>query len=180
MKSVSPNTKRVAFGGLMLALALVLSFIEQQFPVLPFLPPGVKLGLSNIICMYALFSVGLSMALSISVAKALFVFLMRGLTAGALSLGGGLLSLLGMFFLNLLFRKSNLSYMFLSISGGVLHNLGQYFLVVIISAIPFFSLYLAALIFFGALMGTLTGLIFSLVYPAMEKINPKKQGEKLP
>ena len=39
----------IAFMGLMLALALALSFLESLLPVLPFLPVGVKLGLSNTI-----------------------------------------------------------------------------------------------------------------------------------
>ena len=43
---------KTAFMGLMLGLALALSFLESMLPVLPFLPVGVKLGLSNIVTMY--------------------------------------------------------------------------------------------------------------------------------
>ena len=39
---------RVAFTALLAALALALSFLEGLLPPLPMMPPGAKLGLSNI------------------------------------------------------------------------------------------------------------------------------------
>ena len=56
----------------------------------------MKLGLANIVVMYALFFMGVKQALVLDVLKALFVFLVSGFTAGFLSLCGGLLSLLVM------------------------------------------------------------------------------------
>jgi heptaprenyl diphosphate synthase len=50
--------RRVAFLGLLFALAVVLSWLEWMIPALPALPPGVKLGLSNIVTMYTLFFIG--------------------------------------------------------------------------------------------------------------------------
>lgn len=46
------NAKKIALWGMMGALALTVSFIESCFE-LPFLPPGAKLGLANIITMAA-------------------------------------------------------------------------------------------------------------------------------
>lgn len=49
---------RVAFTGLLAALALSFSFLEGLIPPIPVLPPGAKLGLSNIVVLYAAGSLG--------------------------------------------------------------------------------------------------------------------------
>ena len=89
------KTHSIALSGLLFALAMALSFIEGTL-VIPGLLPGMKLGLANIVVMYALFFMGPKQALVLDVLKAFFVFLVSGWTAGFLSLCGGLLSLLGM------------------------------------------------------------------------------------
>ena len=83
------KTKRVAFLGMLYAVAIVLSILEGW--IVPFfgLPPGVKLGLSNIVVMYALFFIGWKEAYLLGILKALGVFLTRGGVAAALSLAGG-------------------------------------------------------------------------------------------
>ena len=86
------KTRHIALSGLLFALAMALSFIEGTL-VIPGLLPGMKLGLANIVVMYALFFMGPRQALVLDVLKALFVFLVSGFTAGFLSLCGGLLSL---------------------------------------------------------------------------------------
>ena len=89
------KTHSIALSGLLFALAMALSFVEGTL-VLPGLLPGMKLGLANIVVMYALFFMGPKQALVLDLLKALFVFLVSGWTAGFLSLCGGLLSLLVM------------------------------------------------------------------------------------
>ena len=56
-KKTSP-AKEAALMGMLFAMAMALSFAESLLPVLPMLPPGFKLGLSNIVTMYALFVLG--------------------------------------------------------------------------------------------------------------------------
>ena len=92
------KTRRIALSGLLFALAMALSFMEGTLTI-PGLLPGMKLGLANIVVMYALFFMGPRQALVLDVLKALFVFLVSGFTAGLLSLCGGLLSLLVMWVL---------------------------------------------------------------------------------
>ena len=48
------KTRHIALSGLLFALAMALSFIEGTL-VIPGLLPGMKLGLANIVVMYALF-----------------------------------------------------------------------------------------------------------------------------
>ena len=69
------KTRRIALSGLLFALAMALSFIEGTLTI-PGLLPGMKLGLANIVVMYALFFMGPRQALVLDVLKALFVFLL--------------------------------------------------------------------------------------------------------
>ena len=73
------KTQEIALSGLLFALAMALSFIEGTL-VIPGLAPGMKLGLANIVVMYALFFMGARQALYLDLLKALFVFLVSGWT----------------------------------------------------------------------------------------------------
>ena len=117
------KTHSIALSGLLFALAMALSFIEGTL-VIPGLLPGMKLGLANIVVMYALFFMGPKQALVLDVLKAFFVFLVSGWTAGFLSLCGGLLSLLVMW---LLYYHCPLrpTWFILSVCGALAHNVGQ-------------------------------------------------------
>ena len=117
------KTRRIALSGLLFALAMALSFIEGTLTI-PGLLPGMKLGLANIVVMYALFFMGPRQALVLDVLKALFVFLVSGFTAGFLSLCGGLLSLLVMWVLYYLLPVRP-TWFILSVCGALTHNVGQ-------------------------------------------------------
>ena len=117
------KTRHIALSGLLFALAMALSFIEGTLTI-PGLMPGMKLGLANIVVMYALFFMGPKQALVLDVLKALFVFLVSGFTAGFLSLCGGLLSLLVMWVLYYLLPVRP-TWFILSVCGALAHNIGQ-------------------------------------------------------
>lgn len=90
---------RVAFTALLAALALALSFLEGLLPPLPMMPPGAKLGLSNLATMYAAGSLGLPSALFLAVFKGAFALVTRGGMAGLMSLSGGVVSTVVMWLL---------------------------------------------------------------------------------
>ena len=71
------NVYRLTGLALLFALSVVLMLLENMIPPLPALPPGVKLGLSNIAVMYCLFYMGKENAFILLVLKSLFVFLTR-------------------------------------------------------------------------------------------------------
>ncbi len=92
----SARIRKTAGTGLLFSLALVMQLIETLIPS-PFpMIPGIRLGLSNIVTMFCLFSVGIGEAALIAVLKGLFAFVTRGPAAGILSLTGGLLSVVMM------------------------------------------------------------------------------------
>lgn len=58
MNQKTNTAKSITFMSMMLTLLIVLSIIEGTFPPLPYLPPGVKLGLANVVVMYVLIFLG--------------------------------------------------------------------------------------------------------------------------
>lgn len=160
------KSRRAALLGLLAALALCLSFLENLIPPIPLLPPGAKLGLSNLVSMYAAGSLGLPAALLVAAIKGGFAFLTRGITAGCMSLSGGLLSTLTMW---LLWKRTKVSLLLLGVCGALAHNLAQlcvaWFLTS--SAVVFYAPFL---LLFGLGAGMLTGLALKLTLPALARL----------
>ena len=159
---------RVALSGLLFALAMALSFIEGSL-VIPGLLPGMKLGLANIVVMYALFFMGARQALILDVLKALFVFLVSGATAGFLSLCGGLLSLLVMW---LLYYHAPVrpTWFILSVCGALAHNIGQLLGASVILSTAISLYYAPVMLVLGLVMGMLTSVTLRALLPALGRL----------
>ena len=173
---MTSSVRRVVFLGTMFALAIALSWAESLIPPLPFLPPGVKLGLSNVVTMYCLFFIGWREAAVIVLLKALFSFIARGATAGLLSCAGGLLSVLALCICLLLFRQ-RISYTALSVTGAVCHNLGQLAAATFLVDTPLSLVYLPILILSGICMGAVTGLLLRAVLPFLQAASAEEGGQ---
>ena len=162
------KTRRIALSGLLFALAMALSFMEGTLTI-PGLLPGMKLGLANIVVMYALFFMGPRQALVLDVLKALFVFLVSGFTAGLLSLCGGLLSLLVMWVLyyKLPFQPT---WFILSVCGALAHNIGQLLGAGLILSSAMSLYYAPVMLVLGLIMGALTSLTLKAILPALGRL----------
>jgi len=168
------KTRQITFLGLMLAVVIVLSAVESLFLPLPFLPPHVRPGLSNIVVMYCVFCVGRGQAVCLNAAKSLFVLLTRGPMAGLLSLCGGMLSLAVIVLLLKLFDGEGvgqkMSYATVSIAGAIAHNLGQFATVMVLLSTPAMVYFLPVLIISGIIAGLLTGTLLKILMPALAKL----------
>jgi len=154
------ETKKVAQMGLLLALALVLSFIEAQIPAFVAIP-GVKIGLANIVVVFALYRLGVKEAFAVSLLRVLIASLMFGSVLSlAYSFAGALLSLLGMMFLKRIRLFGSVA---VSVVGGVLHNLGQILTACFILQTNVVVYYLPFLILSGTIAGVVIGLVAALV-----------------
>lgn len=169
-KNNSVNVKRIALLGMLFALAIVLSIIEGFIPV-PVPVPGVRLGLANIVIMFALFQLNKRDALGIAVLKAGFVAATRGAVAGALSLTGGLFAFFAMV-LVLVLLKEKTTYLFISIVGAVFHNIGQIFMASLILD-TFLWPYLPVLLLSGIVTGFATSVLLKLTSPVFQKLHIK-------
>ena len=164
MKNIT-KAQRTALYGILSALALLLSVLENQLiPDIPFLPPGAKIGLSNIITMLTASLSGFSGAMYITLLKGLFAFITRGATAGIMSLSGGVLStavLGGVLRLN----REKLSFVGIGIICACFHNLGQLAAATAISGTPMLFHYGKYLLLFAVVTGTVTGLCLNILMP---------------
>ena len=73
----SSRTKTVALYAVLVAVALVLSWAEAQIPAF-FAVPGMKIGLTNIVVLLALYLLGEKSAVLINLARILLVFFLFG------------------------------------------------------------------------------------------------------
>ena len=86
------RTKKLALYGLLTALALILSYVEAQLPAF-FAMPGMKLGLTNIVVLSALYGMGAGSALAVNFVRIVLVSVLFGNGVSFwYSLAGGLLS----------------------------------------------------------------------------------------
>lgn len=168
----SRKVKRLALMGLLFALAMALSFLESLLPALPMLPPGIRLGLSNIVTMYALFVLGPVSGYTIAILKALFVLLTRGAVAAAMSAAGGVFSVTIMLLLSLLPGIKE-QHLLLSVFGGAAHNIGQLVMARFIINNQYVWYYFPVLLAAGLLMGAITGMVLRVVLPYLNRLNLK-------
>lgn len=168
--------KRITFTALMTAISVVLSFVESLLPTAYFMPPGSKLGLSNIPVMFSASKLSIGETLLIVVAKSVFVFITRGFTAFCMSLTGGILSALCMVLL--LKKKTGFGYAGIGVLSAICHNIGQL-------SVSFFLVQSSAIIGYAPVMliasvvtGLLTGTILRLIMPYFTKLTDLKEMEK--
>jgi heptaprenyl diphosphate synthase len=153
---------------MLLAVIVVLTSLEHMLPPIPLMPPNVRLGLSNIVTMYALFFIGKKKAFILTSLKSCYVFLIRGATAGALSLVGGVLSLVAMSLVMALFSSSG--YLLLSVVGAFFHNLGQLACASLLTQTNLVMYWMPAMSLMGVVMGVVTGTSLKVLMPVFDKL----------
>ena len=150
-----------ALAGMLAALAIVLGYLESLLPPF-FMLPGMKIGLTNIVVLFALYYLGWGYALGINLIRILAVGMLFGSGISIIySLAGGALS----FIIMLLLKKSGaFRLVTVSIAGGIAHNLGQLlaaaFFVKSISLLWYMALLWFSGIGAGALVGSIAALLF--------------------
>lgn len=119
------NTSRMVYISLLVAQALVLYVFESMIPV-PFITPGAKLGLANLVTVIALYILGNNRQVFLVVILRLILSTMFGgnLSSFMYSASGAILSYFLMVFTKNV-GKDNLSIIGVSASGAVFHNVGQ-------------------------------------------------------
>ena len=165
MKHTKNSAEKVALGGLLFALAIALSMMESAVSPLLGLMPGVKLGLANIVVMYALLFIGKGQAFTLAVLKAFFSFLFFGATAGFLSLLGGIFSLLIMITVG----RLGATLFIMSVCGALAHNAGQLLGASLILSSALALNYMPVLLISGLIMGSATAASVRILLPALQK-----------
>ncbi len=150
------TTKTISTMGILTSFALILSYLERMLP--PIVPvPGVKLGLSNLVILIAIYLLGNKYGFYLTVFKCTAVaILFGGMSSFLYSITGGIFSFCFMF----MFKKTKLfTIIGVSIIGGVAHNLGQILMAIIIIGNLKLIYYFPLLIISGIIAGICIGVI---------------------
>lgn len=161
------KTHKLIYTALLTAMSLVTFVIEASIP--PLTPIyGIKLGLSNIFTLFALYAIGKKEAFALLVIRITLGNIMTGqLMAFAYSLAGGLLSFAVMLLLTKFITTKQL--WVTSAISAVFHNIGQIAVAVLITQTPQIAYYLPILIISGVITGIFTGLCAQLVLQRLLK-----------
>lgn len=154
------KSKKVAYLGVLAALAVLCGYIETLIPF-AFGIPGMKLGLANIMTVAVLYLFGTKEAAAVSGIRIILVGFLFGNLYGLLySLAGGVLSFICMVLLK---RSGRFSIFGVSIGGGIMHNIGQLLIAAVVVNELRLSYYAPFLIIAGAGTGLLIGIISRLI-----------------
>ncbi len=156
---MKPKTRSLTRIAILFALALVLSVLESFLAPFFAFAPGLKPGLSNVVVLFSVLTLGLPAALCIAVLKCLFVFIVRGIISSIFSLAGGVLSVFIMWLLKRIL--SHPTYTLISISGAISHNLGQLLAVSLFYPHVSVYTYVPVLLIAGVLFGFITAMVYA-------------------
>ena len=147
---------KIAYWGVFLALALVCSYVESLIPISLGIP-GVKLGLTNIVVILMLYTIGAKDAILISVLRIILAGFMFGNAFSIIySLAGGILSFVVMVLLK---NTGKLKILSISTAGGISHNVGQLIVAALVVENYNILFYVPVLIIAGIITGFLIGLL---------------------
>lgn len=161
------KSRDVSRYALLIALAMVLSWLESLVPVSAAIP-GMKLGLTNLVVMFVLYRMRSIDAAVISFVRVLLVsFTFGNAYAFAYSIAGAALSFLIMLALK---KSGRFSTIGVSIAGGVGHNLGQIIVAAIVLETEKIFFYLPVLMVSGMAAGVCIGLLGGIITERLKKI----------
>lgn len=150
------TTKQLVTLSALVGVAMILSYIESMIPAFVAVP-GVKVGLSNIATVFALYALGWPYAIIVSVVRVFLSALLFGNFVSLIySLSGAAVALALMILLKRLDRFSSVG---VSVAGGVGHNAGQIIAACIVMENAAISLYIIPLIISGTIAGVVIGLV---------------------
>lgn len=160
------NTTKITIRALLIALAMVLSYLESQIHFVGFVP-GMKLGLTNLVVMVALYRMGEKEAVIINMIRILLVGITFGNTFSmAYSLAGGILSGLVMILLK---KTGRVRIITVSVLGGIFHNVGQILVAMVIMETRAILYYLLVLWVTGIVAGIIVGIISAQIVQRLPK-----------
>ena len=164
------KTRRLTFGALLTALMLILGYVESLIPF-SFGVPGIKLGLSNSVLIFAVYMLSFHEAFGLMAAKVLLSALLFGgglfSPSTLFALAGGTCSVLAM---GLLKRDRDVWPVTASMAGGVCHGAAQVGIYTLLNPGTNLLLYMGVLMLTGMLTGALTGLIATRVMRHMRTL----------
>jgi heptaprenyl diphosphate synthase len=156
---------------MLLAFAVVLNLFESIIPILGNIIPGARLGLANVVILFAIYLYGFKEAIFLSIMRVIVVgILATGLfnVVFFFSLGGGILSVIIMY---LTHKFTKLSIVKVSIIGSLFHSIGQIIVAIIFLNSFDIVFYLPYLLILSIPTGAIIGMISKQVICFFKKID---------
>lgn len=155
------DTKRIAKLSMLLSISVVLGLIESFIPIMNGTVPGIKLGLANIVIVFAIYELSFKDAIYISVLRVLLIGILRtGLFSISFffSLAGALLSIVFMFLAK---EYTKMSIVGVSVVGSIFHSIAQIIVACIFLSNINIVYYLPILLISSIVTGVIVGSISS-------------------
>ena len=150
------KTRKMTLLACLSAIALTIFMVEAQIPALVPIP-GIKLGLSNIITVFAVFALGPKDAASILFVRIFLGAVFAGNFSTILySAAGGACAICVTIGLRKILSKKQL--WIAGVLGAIAHSIGQMAMAITLTATPGLAVYLPVMIAVSILTGTFTGL----------------------
>lgn len=163
---------KAAASGLLLAAAILLSYIESILGLQTSFLPGMKLGLANVIVTFAFFEVSASKSAAISFCRLIIIGMLFGSPISFLySLCGAILSFGGLYLSRRL--GGRVSYIGVSVICACLHNVGQTAVAACFFGTAVAAFYLPYLLISGAVFGAVTGFLLNFLSNKYKEIISK-------
>lgn len=155
------KTKRIALLGLLTAIALTIFMVEAQIPaVVPI--PGVKLGLSNIVTVFTVFTLGTWDGVAVLACRIFLGAVFAGNFSTILySAAGGFCAILVTIGLKRVLKENQL--WAAGCLGAIAHSIGQMIAAICITRTLGLLIYLPVLIVISIFTGLFTGLCAQLL-----------------
>lgn len=162
------KTKSITRLSILLTVALILGYFENLIPINASIP-GVKLGLSNTVLMYAIYMINIKSTFILMILKVMLSgMLFAGVSGAIYSFAGGLLSLIMMVVIK---KVPDISIIGVSVVGAVFHNVGQIAMASLVVENKYIFFYLPVLLISAVITGMLTGIIAKYTLTALSRNN---------
>lgn len=159
--------KQLTTNALLTAIALTIFMIEAQIPA-PIPIPGIKLGLANIITVFAVFAFTPKDAFTILMVRVFLGAVFSGQISTLMySATGGIFCLISMIVVRKLLTSKQL--WVASVIGAIFHNIGQILVAILVTGTPSIAVYLPILMVSGMVAGLFTGLCTQVLYDKLIK-----------
>ncbi|MFM1534789.1 Gx transporter family protein [Helcococcus ovis] len=124
---MNKDIRDMVFTGILIAMALAMSLVERMIPI-PFVMPGAKLGLSNIIILVTLMVYGFERGLIVASLKSVLLMIIIGFGPSFIySFTGAIFSTVMMWIAYRYFNQKIMIFSIIGVSiiGAVSHNFAQ-------------------------------------------------------
>lgn len=162
------KVKKLVLMGLLTAIALTIFLIEAQIPA-PVPVPGIKLGLSNIVTLFAVFLLGGREGALILAARIFLGAVFGGNFSSIFySAAGGAFSIVTVLLLKKIITHRQI--WVCGILSSMSHCIGQMLVAMLITGTPYLAVYLPVMLLCAMVTGLFTGLTAQLTINRGDKL----------